>query len=108
MHWYLVVTPLLAGGDEEASFFTDIYHSQTHRRTRALRRLSEFLDTGVLSSRTLVFVFVPVVEDYVAPTTTFDHLLVAEAISTFGRIAKKTPVVCILFTRAKVSAGLQG
>jgi len=81
--------PLLAGGDEEASFFTNIYHIQTHRRTRALRRLSEFLDTGVLSSRTLVDVFVPVVEYYVAPTTTFDHLLVAEAIGTLGRIAKR-------------------
>ena len=36
MHWYLVVTLLLAAGDEEASFFTNIYHIQT------LRRLSEF------------------------------------------------------------------
>ena len=80
---------LLAGGDEEASFFTNIYHIQTHRRTRALRRLGDFLDTGVLSSRTLVDVFVPVVEYYVAPTTTFDHLLVAEAIGTLGRIAKR-------------------
>jgi len=58
MHWYLVVTPLLAGGDEGASFFADIYHIQAHRRTRALRQLSEFLDTGVLSSRTLVDMFV--------------------------------------------------
>ena len=80
--------PLLAGGDEEASFFTNIYHIQTHRRTRALRRLGEFLDTGVLSSRTLVDVFIPVVEYYVASTTTFDHLLVAEAINTLGRIAR--------------------
>ena len=80
---------LLAGGDEEASFFTNIYHIQTHRRTRALRRLGDFLDTGALSSRTLVDVFVPVVEYYVAPTTTFDHLLVAEAIGTLGRIAKR-------------------
>ena len=84
MHWYLVITPLLAGGDEGASFFTNFYHIQTHRRTRALRRLNEFLDAGVLSSPTLVVMFVPVVEYYVAPTTTFDHLLVAEAIGTLG------------------------
>ncbi|KAI5991793.1 armadillo-type protein [Pisolithus marmoratus] len=81
--------PLLAGGDEEASFFTNIYHIQTHRRTRALRRLGEQCDADVLSSRILVDVFVPVVEYYVASTTTFDHLLVAEAINTLGRIARR-------------------
>ncbi|KAI6117784.1 armadillo-type protein [Pisolithus thermaeus] len=81
--------PLLAGGDEEASFFTNIYHIQTHRRTRALRRLGDQCDAGVLSSRILVDVFVPVVEYYVASTTTFDHLLVAEAINTLGRIARR-------------------
>ncbi|KAL4079019.1 armadillo-type protein [Scleroderma citrinum] len=83
------MTPLLAGGDEEASFFTNIYHIQTHRRTRALRRLGEHCDSGVLSSRTLIDVFVPAVEYYVAPTTTFDHLLVAEAISALGHIARR-------------------
>ncbi|KAI6100638.1 armadillo-type protein [Pisolithus sp. B1] len=81
--------PLLAGGDEEASFFTNIYHIQTHRRTRALRRLGDQCDAGVLSSRILVDVFVPVVEYYVASTTIFDHLLVAEAINTLGRIARR-------------------
>lgn len=81
--------PLLAGGDEEASFFTNIYHIQTHRRTRALRRLGEQCDAGALSSRILADVFVPVVEYYVASTTTFDHLLVAEAINTLGRIARR-------------------
>lgn len=81
--------PLLAGGDEEASFFTNIYHIQTHRRTRALRRLGDQCDAGVLGSRILVDVFVPVVEYYVASTTTFDHLLVAEAINTLGRIARR-------------------
>ena len=30
-----------------------------------------------------------VVEYYAAPTTTFDHLLVAEAIGTLGHIAKR-------------------
>jgi len=95
MHWYLAITPLLAGGDKGASFFVNCYHIQTHRRTRALRRLSEFLDAGVLSSRTLVDVFVPVVEYYVAPTTTFDHLLVAEAIGTFGTSRCLKTYICL-------------
>ncbi|KAG6335501.1 hypothetical protein ID866_3590 [Astraeus odoratus] len=80
---------LLAGGDEEASFFTNIYHIQTHRRTRALRRLSDHCDSGIMSSRTLVDVFVPVVEYYIASTTTLDHLLVAEAINALGHIARR-------------------
>lgn len=80
--------PLLAGGDEEASFFSNIYHVQIHRRTRALRRLGEQCNQGTLSSRILVEVFLPIVEYYVTSTATFDHLLVAEAIHTLGHIAR--------------------
>ncbi|KAG1731833.1 armadillo-type protein [Suillus paluster] len=80
--------PLLAGGDEEASFFTNIHHIQIHRRTRALRRLAEYCDEGAMRSRTLVEVFLPLVEHYIVPTASLDHLLVSEAINTIGRIAK--------------------
>ncbi|KAG1762389.1 armadillo-type protein [Suillus occidentalis] len=80
--------PLLAGGDEEASFFSNIHHIQIHRRTRALRRLAEYCDEGVMRSRTLVEVFLPLVEHYIVPTASLDHLLVSEAINSTGRIAK--------------------
>ncbi|KAG0701153.1 armadillo-type protein [Suillus ampliporus] len=80
--------PLLAGGDEEASFFSNIHHIQIHRRTRALRRLAEYCDEGVMRSRTLVEVFLPLVEHYIVPTASLDHLLVSEAVNTTGRIAK--------------------
>lgn len=80
--------PLLAGGDEEASFFSNIHHIQIHRRTRALRRLAEYCDEGAMRSRTLVEVFLPLVEHYIAPTASLDHLLVSEAINSTGRIAK--------------------
>ncbi|OAX32581.1 hypothetical protein K503DRAFT_870071, partial [Rhizopogon vinicolor AM-OR11-026] len=80
--------PLLTGGDEEASFFNNVHHIQIHRRTRALRRLAEYCDDGVMRSRTLVEVFLPLVEHYIVPTATLDHLLVSEAINTTGRIAK--------------------
>lgn len=80
--------PLLAGGDDEASFFTNIHHIQIHRRTRALRRLGEQCEEGYLRGRTLVEVFMPLVEHYIVSTTSLDHLLVAEAINTLGRIAK--------------------
>lgn len=80
--------PLLAGGDEEASFFNNVHHIQIHRRTRALRRLAEYCDEGIMRSRTLIEVFLPLVEHYIVPTATLDHLLVSEAINTTGRIAK--------------------
>ncbi|KAG2158692.1 armadillo-type protein [Suillus bovinus] len=81
--------PLLAGGDEEASFFNNIHHIQIHRRTRALRRLAEYCDEGTMRSRTLVEVFLPLVEHYIVPTASLDHLLVSEAINSTGRIAKQ-------------------
>jgi U3 small nucleolar RNA-associated protein 20 len=81
--------PLLAGGDEEASFFTNVHHIQIHRRTRALRRLGEQCEEGYLRGRTLVEIFLPLVEHYVVSTASLDHLLVAEAINTLGRIAKQ-------------------
>ncbi|KAG1818154.1 armadillo-type protein [Suillus subaureus] len=80
--------PLLAGGDKEASFFSNIHHIQIHRRTRALRRLAEYCDEGIMRSRTLVEVFLPLVEHYIVPTASLDHLLVSEAINSAGRIAK--------------------
>ena len=81
--------PLLAGGDDEASFFTNVHHIQIHRRTRALRRLGEQCEEGYLRGKTLVDIFLPLVEHYVVSTASLDHLLVAEAINTLGRIAKQ-------------------
>ena len=81
--------PLLAGGDDEASFFTNIHHIQIHRRTRALRRLGEQCEQGYLRGKTLMEIFVPLVEHYIVSTASLDHALVAEAIHTLGRIAKQ-------------------
>ena len=81
--------PLLAGGDDEASFFSNIHHIQIHRRTRALRRLGEQCEQGYLRGKTLMEIFVPLVEHYIVSTASLDHLLVAEAINTLGRIAKQ-------------------
>jgi U3 small nucleolar RNA-associated protein 20 len=82
------MTPLLADGDEEANFFNNISHVQSHRRARALRRLSDNCDQGHLRSSTLNEVFVPIVGHYIGDSS-IDHLLVNEAISTMGHIAKQ-------------------
>ncbi|CAE6411743.1 unnamed protein product [Rhizoctonia solani] len=77
--------PLLADGDDEANFFLNVYHIQTHRRTRALRRLADFAEN--VRSTTLSDLFMPLVGQFVESVATTDHLLVNEAITTLGRMA---------------------
>ncbi|KAG8814140.1 U3 snoRNP protein, partial [Serendipita sp. 399] len=81
------MTPLLANGDEEANFFNNIGHIQTHRRTRALRRLAEYCDSGQLRPSTLYEIFVPMVSHFIMDKNT-DHLVVNEAITTIGQISR--------------------
>ncbi|KAJ3091156.1 U3 snoRNP protein [Quaeritorhiza haematococci] len=47
------MVPLLAGGDDEASFFSNIHHVQMHRRLRALRRLAAECGEGSPDAGTL-------------------------------------------------------
>ncbi|OZJ06555.1 hypothetical protein BZG36_00549 [Bifiguratus adelaidae] len=83
---------LLADGDEEASFFNNVYHMQIHRRIRALRRLGEQVDKGGFLSSTLVHIFLPIIAHFLFEgDTTADHNLINEAISTMGIIAKQLP-----------------
>jgi U3 small nucleolar RNA-associated protein 20 len=79
---------LLAGGDEEASFFNNVLHIQNHRRSRALRRLADYCDEGRLRSTTLAEIFVPLVGNYITSTSSVDHHLVNDAILVTGRMAK--------------------
>lgn len=80
---------LLAGGDEEANFFNNIHHVQIHRRTRALHRLGDQCDEGVLRSTTLAEIFVPLVSNYIVSPALLDHHLVNEAIIAMGRMSKQ-------------------
>ncbi|CAL1711913.1 unnamed protein product [Somion occarium] len=80
---------LLAGGDEEASFFNNIHHIQVHRRTRALRRLADYCDEGHLRSVTLAEIFVPLVGNFIMSAGSIDHQIVTEAIMTTGRMARQ-------------------
>lgn len=80
---------LLANGDEEANFFNNIHHVQIHRRTRAMRRLSEYCDEGLLRSVTLAEIFVPLTGNYIQSSTSIDHTIVNEAITATGHMARK-------------------
>ena len=98
---------LLAGGDDEASFFTNVHHIQVHRRTRALRRLAEYCAGGRVRSVTIKEIFVPLVGNFVVAGGSsssggagggargggggggggVDHQIVTEAIATMGKMA---------------------
>ncbi|KAK7691383.1 hypothetical protein QCA50_004782 [Cerrena zonata] len=80
---------LLAGGDEEASFFNNIHHIQVHRRTRALRRLADYCDEGHIRSVTLAEIFVPLVGNFIVSAVSIDHQIVTQAILTTGRMARQ-------------------
>ncbi|KAG0221648.1 armadillo-type protein [Mortierella sp. GBAus27b] len=86
------MVPLLAGGDEEASFFTNIYHIQLHRRIRALNRFSEECAKGTFRPATLTSIFAPLIAHFIfeAEKST-DHNLINETISTLGVIASQLP-----------------
>jgi len=79
---------LLEGGDEEANFFNNIYHVQLHRRIRALNRLADHSDASQLRSSTLADIFIPLVGNFITPTSYTDHHLVTAAIAATGRMAR--------------------
>ncbi|KAF9948490.1 U3 snoRNP protein [Mortierella alpina] len=86
------MSPLLVGGDEEASFFTNIYHIQLHRRIRALNRFSEECAKGTFRPTTLTQIFAPLIAHFIfeADKST-DHNLVNETVATLGVIASQLP-----------------
>ncbi|WWC59942.1 uncharacterized protein I303_102505 [Kwoniella dejecticola CBS 10117] len=80
--------PLLAEGDDEASFFTNITHIQVHRRARALLRLRNFVGETKISESTISTIFLVMLEHIVAGSTDVtDHHLVNEAVQTIGALA---------------------
>ena len=80
---------LLYDGDEEANFFNNILHIQNHRRTRALRRLADAVEAGNITSKTIVDIFLPLIDHFVAdPDDKKDPDLVNETVQCFGRLAK--------------------
>lgn len=80
---------LVVGGDEEASFFTNVLHIQHHRRLRALRRLSE--DATQLSAYSVTRIFLPLLEHFVFDSAEGDagRTLSDQAVQTIGALARK-------------------
>jgi U3 small nucleolar RNA-associated protein 20 len=76
---------LLADGDEEASFFTNIYHLQIHRRIRAMGRLSEACKSGEISSANAGNIFIPMLTKTIFECDRIaDHRIINESIITIA------------------------
>ena len=56
---------LLVGNDDEASFFNNILHIQSHRRQRAMRRLGDEVEKGALQSSNICTFFLPLLEKFI-------------------------------------------
>lgn len=81
---------LLAGDDEEASFFNNVLHIQQHRRLRALRRLATEAAHGKLQASNISTIFIPLNEHFVFDDEADEsaHNLTAEAVTTIGALAE--------------------
>lgn len=55
---------LLVGDDEEASFFNNILHIQSHRRNRAMRRLTSQVEAGFISAENVAEYFLPLLQKF--------------------------------------------
>ncbi|WFD21090.1 U3 snoRNP protein [Malassezia caprae] len=80
---------LRAGGDEEASVFTNLYHIQTHRRVRAMHRLAQAAESGALRSKTLSDLFLPLTWFFLLPNQSggIDMNMANEALACIRRMA---------------------
>ncbi|KAJ3039093.1 U3 snoRNP protein [Rhizophlyctis rosea] len=82
---------LLAEGDEEANFFLNVYHLQTHRRLKALRRLAEecTAPSRRLRPTTVANIFIPIVAHFIFESDKVaDHNLINEAIASVAACAE--------------------
>ncbi|KAJ3243695.1 U3 snoRNP protein [Chytriomyces hyalinus] len=79
---------LLADADDEASFFSNVYHMQMHRRIRSLKRLSEICSTGSISQSNVANIFLPLVTHVIFEANRqVDNNIMNEAITTIAACA---------------------
>ncbi|MCJ1309669.1 U3 snoRNP protein [Agyrium rufum] len=84
------MTVMLAGDDEEASFFKNVLHIQQHRRLRTLRRLAAMAKEGVLRSNNVAHFIMPLLEHFIFDRAEDENAnnLAAEASITIGALSE--------------------
>ena len=76
---------LLANGDEEASFFSNVYHMQIHRRLKALRNFATECLNGSIRSTNISSYFVPILNHFIFESDrVHDHNVINEAVNALG------------------------
>ncbi|KAJ8099878.1 hypothetical protein POJ06DRAFT_301730 [Lipomyces tetrasporus] len=78
---------LLFDGDEEANFFNNIVHIQSHRRQRAIYRLGQIALTHPLGDFNIAHVLLPLLEHFLRDVSESTSGMAEEAISTIGKLS---------------------
>lgn len=81
------LSPLL-GSDEETDFFSNIYHLQLHRRSRAIRCLETVIFEGRISSPTVANIFMPVLNHFILESKGKDHNFTNDVVRVIGACSK--------------------
>ncbi|KAK9240989.1 armadillo-type protein [Lipomyces kononenkoae] len=77
---------LLFDGDEEADFFNNIIHVQSHRRQRAIYRLGQIALSDDLGDFNIAHLLLPLLEHFLRDSTTATLSIAEEAIGTIGKL----------------------
>lgn len=108
---FSTLTPLLAGGNEEANVLLNLLHLQMHRRTRALARLLEFAtlsSLSVLSKSTIEDIFIPLLEHFVMSDPTsrdpVPPMIVHEAIMAMAAFLSRLPAKNVIKRTMKLAS----
>lgn len=84
------MTCLLGNNDEDLNFFKNIYHIQSHRRSRAVRRFSEFYQQ--ISVSNISNVFIPILIHFIFESDkTSDHQITNDSLLSIGECSSKLP-----------------
>ncbi|KAK9388906.1 hypothetical protein V1515DRAFT_620144 [Lipomyces mesembrius] len=78
---------LLFDGDEEADFFNNIVHIQSHRRQRAIYRLGQIALKQELGDFNISHMLLPLLEHFLRDGTAATSGMAEETISTIGKLS---------------------
>ncbi|ORY46536.1 hypothetical protein BCR33DRAFT_715588 [Rhizoclosmatium globosum] len=79
---------LLADGDDEAAFFSNIYHMQIHRRIRAMKRLADISLNGSISQSNVSNIFLPLITHVIFENDRqSDFSIISESINTIAALS---------------------
>ncbi|CEG75265.1 hypothetical protein RMATCC62417_10338 [Rhizopus microsporus] len=86
------LVPILGNGDEEVNFFSNIYHIQNHRRSRALLRLAESTQQLTFKISTINHIFLPIITAFFNESDRVaDNNLLQQCASTLSALVKLLP-----------------